>query len=301
MKNSAVVSAEAKLVGAALGRRGIDVAKCVETMARAYEASGDAAAAAIIRKPIAAGPQMMRISSQKRLVEWYEPLDLTGQLVLEGATGIALERLAVELAQAHRFIEAGIDAPTRILFSGPSGTGKTTAARWLGGRLGMPVAVVRLTSTVEGFLGATGANLAKAVEEASGAPTILFLDEVDCLCARRDSGKGDTGSGEMARVTSSLLQTLDMMPPEQIVIAATNFLEKVDPALTRRLPTQVAFELPSYAARDSMIRGWWTKVPFCGLAVHAAVEATAGKSGADTRALAMELARAALLGDGTIR
>jgi SpoVK/Ycf46/Vps4 family AAA+-type ATPase len=303
MKGAQAVSAITRLIAAGRGRSRIDTGRCGETVARAYEAMGDVAAAAAVRQALidTAGPAVHQLGRVERdQLEWFEPTDLSGQLVLDGATGTALERLVAELQQAHRLLAAGIDAPTRVLFAGPSGTGKTLAARWLGGRLGIPVGVVRVSSVISGFMGSTGANLAKAFDATSLFPTVLFLDEIDAICARRDgSGKHDVE--EMARVTSTLLQMLDMAPPGQIIVAATNFRDKVDPALLRRLPTAVTFELPGASAREAMIRGWWSKVPFSGAALNDAVAATAGKSGAETRSFAMDLARAALLGEGTIQ
>jgi SpoVK/Ycf46/Vps4 family AAA+-type ATPase len=302
VKGAQAVSAITRLIAAGRGRSRIDTGRCGETVARAYEAMGDAVAAAAVRQALldTAGPVVATMGRGERdRLEWFEPTDLSGQLVLDGTTGAALERLVTELQQAHRLLAAGIDAPTRVLFSGPSGTGKTLAARWLGGRLGIPVAVLRISSVVSSHLGETGANLAKAFEATSLLPTVLFLDELDAICARRD-GTGNRDVEEMARVTSTLLQMLDMALPGPIVIAATNFREKVDPALLRRLPAQIEFGLPGSHARQRMILGWWEKVPHEGMALLEAIERTTGRSGAETRALAMAAARAALLAEDEV-
>lgn len=302
MKGAQAVSAITKLIAAGRGRSRIDTGRCGETVAKAYEATGDVAAAAEVRQALleTAGPVVAAMGRGERdRLEWFEPTDLSGQLVLDGAAGAAMERLFAELQQAHRLFAAGIDAPTRVLFSGPSGTGKTLAARWLGGRLGIPVAVARLSSVVSSHLGETGANLAKAFDAVSLLPAVLFLDEIDAICARR-GGSGKHDVEEMARVTSTLLQALDMAPPGQIIIAATNFREKVDPALLRRLPTQIGFALPGDEARRRMIAGWWERVPHEAAALDEAVAATRERSGAEARALAMAAARAALLAEDEI-
>ena len=295
-KRHNIGAAVAKMLG---GRA--DTRKCAEVIAVSLEADGDHIGAALVRDIATKAPlSYHEVNAEKTPVDWSMPRDLSAEFVIDATTGAALEKLVAELREASRFLLSGIDAPTRILFDGPSGTGKTLAARWMGGCLGLPVAILRLDRVVQSFMGATGANIAKAIHAISGVPSILFIDEIDGMSSAR--GRGDDGaSQEASRITSTLLQQLDLLPPEQIVIAATNFPAALDGALLRRLPGRVTFGLPDREARTEMVRRWWARVPSDTDAIQMLVSGTDGSSGASVRAWAMAAARAGLLNGTTIR
>lgn len=300
-KHMNVGAATVALVAALKEHRTGAAQRAADVLARALERDGDANAAAKIRAAVSTtGPEYKEGPSNSdgmSLVTWFPPTDLSGELVLDAVAGARLERLAVELSHAPKFLASGLDAPTRVLFHGPSGTGKTLAARWLGGRLGLPVAVASLHALVDSFLGATAKNLAKCFESVRSGPCVIFLDEVDGLCSRRDATCMDMG--EVQRVTSSMLQQLDALPPETIVVAATNFVQKIDPAFRRRLATEIEFGLPDREARETMLRRWWAKLRFFDRAVdvESAVAASEGLTGAALRAAAMAAGRDAVLRD----
>ena len=292
---TSIAPAIVKLMEAHRDRR-VSVQRCAEQVARHLDTAGDTVGATAVREAAKKQPEPMAMAIATGQVhgpvEWLQPMDLSNDLVLDSATGASLSRLADELAAAPRIVAAGLDAPTRAMLIGPSGTGKTMAVRWLGGRLGLPVALVRLDRVASSYMGETAKSLAKAFEDAASCPSIVFLDELDGMCSRRDR---QTDVGEALRITSSLLQQLDLLPAVQIVIGATNFREAMDPALVRRLPSEVTFGLPDARARETMVRRWWERVPHDGDAVRAVVTASAGRSGAETRALAMAAGRAAML------
>jgi len=93
----------------------------------------------------------------------FEPdEDLSEDLILNGPQGAAVETLLAELRCVDRFLDADIDAPTRILFDGPSGTGKTLTARWLGWKLKARVLVLDISATVGSHLGETSGEIGRA-------------------------------------------------------------------------------------------------------------------------------------------
>ena len=130
---------------------------------------------------------------------------------------------------------------------------------------------------------------------------IIFLDEIDGIVTsrERDSG-GDGASEEIGRVTSAMLQQINLLAPSQILIAATNFPDRIDPALRSRLTFEIAFKNPDPDARRLMVTKHWAKVAHAPEALDLFVTTTEGKSGRFIRAGAMGAARAALLEASTL-
>lgn len=231
-------------------------------------------------------------------VRWFRPdEDLTHELDLSGACGAAVATFAREVVAIDRFIDAGIDAPNRVLFWGPSGTGKTLAARWLGWTLKAPLALLDVSEIVSKYLGETSNNLGNAFKAAKAARAILFLDEIDGVCSKRTGGSSGSADAELQRSTTTLLQQqqVDWIGPRSIVIAATNFRDAIDTALLRRLTVQIEFELPDLEARRRMVRRWLAKAPVPPDAVEQLAAQSEGIAGADLRSRAMSLARRAIL------
>jgi SpoVK/Ycf46/Vps4 family AAA+-type ATPase len=240
-------------------------------------------------------PIRMPAPNDGGVLRWFMPdEDLTGELVLSGNCGAALEQLARELKATTRFLEAGVDPSTRVLFSGPSGTGKTLAARWLGWTMRLPVACVDVALVVGSTLGATSQNIAKAVTLAKGSHGILFLDEIDAICAKRSDSDGGAADAELARATTTMLQQLDWLEPAHIVIAATNFPDVIDTALRRRLTTEITFETPTRDARRGMLERWLSRSPLAD-SLDELADGTEGMTGATLRSFAMARARERIL------
>jgi hypothetical protein len=159
----------------------------------------------------------------------------------------ALERLVAE-RKMRDLLAAKNLVPTRTaLFVGAPGQGKTLAARWTAGQLGLPLHVVNLASVMSSYLGRTGANLQELMAAASQEPCVLLIDELDCLAKRR----GDASDvGEMNRLVTVLLQQLDSWSDQSLLIAATNHPDLLDPAVWRRFEVVVQFPAPT---KDDLI------------------------------------------------
>src|SRR3984957_21095583 len=203
-------------------RRCKPTGRLLATVARSLERDGDAEGAAIVaalgeKNDRGFGPRHWESDKHDAGLRWFDGAAV--DLVLRGDAQARLERMAEEFAAVREFVTCGIDPPTRAMFVGPSGTGKTLAARWLGWRLCLPVAVVELDVTSKGIMGATAEAMAKHFEAAVAVPSILFIDEIDAMGMPREAGHKSSGSDiEQARITSALLQRLDWLPPTQIVI-----------------------------------------------------------------------------------
>jgi SpoVK/Ycf46/Vps4 family AAA+-type ATPase len=91
------------------------------------------------------------------------------------------------------------------------------------------------------FLGRTGNNIRVVLDYARKQPSVLLLDEFDAVAKRRDDG---TEVGELKRLVTVLLQSIDDWPSNGLLIAATNHPELLDPAVWRRFERVIAFPLP---------------------------------------------------------
>jgi hypothetical protein len=159
----------------------------------------------------------------------------------------------------HEAVGAALGAQltpgVRALFSGPSGTGKTLAARLLAGALGKELYSLDLSTVVNKYLGETEKNLDAVFSRAEELDVILILDEGDALMTRRT--EVHTSNDRYANLeTNFLLQRLESY--EGILVVTTNAGERIDPAFRRRLDIVVEFRAPDAAERWSI---WLLHLP----------------------------------------
>jgi hypothetical protein len=152
--------------------------------------------------------------------------------------------------QLHESVGAPLGAQltpgVRALFSGPTGTGKTLAARLLAAALGKELFSVDLATTVNKYLGETEKNLDAVFSRAEELDVVLLLDEGDALMTRRTDVQ--TSNDRYANLeTNFLLQRLESY--EGILVVTTNTGERIDPAFRRRLDVVVEFRAPDAAER----------------------------------------------------
>ena len=139
-----------------------------------------------------------------------------------------------------------LNVGVRALFSGPSGTGKTLAARLLASVLQMDLYRLDLSSVVNKYIGETEKNLHQIFARAEELDVILLLDEGDALLTRRTNVQ--TSNDRYANLeTNYLLQRLETF--EGILIVTTNAGERIDSAFQRRMDVVVEFRLPEAAER----------------------------------------------------
>ena len=185
------------------------------------------------------------------LATLQHPERYLGNLVLRPAVRTVLTDLAKEVPEWSRLEGLGVPRRNRVIFYGPPGCGKTSAAEALAAELGVPLVVVRLDAIVSSYLGQTAGNLRRIFEYASSAPWVVLFDEFDALGRERSD---PSEHGEIKRVVNSFLQLLDSYAGPGMLIAATNHEETLDRGLWRRFDEVLEFPLPTVREIRSLLR-----------------------------------------------
>lgn len=146
-------------------------------------------------------------------------------------------------------------AGVRALFKGPSGTGKTLAARHLATVLSRPLYRVDLAATVSKYIGETERNLERVFEAAETLDIVLLLDEGDALMAGR-TGVSNATDRYANLETNYLLQRLERY--DGILIVTSNAAERIDAAFSRRMDMTLDFALPDAQTRHRL---WCAHLP----------------------------------------
>ncbi|WP_406661840.1 AAA family ATPase [Methanolobus sp. ZRKC3] len=143
-----------------------------------------------------------------------------------------------------------------ILFSGPSGTGKTMAAEIIAKEVELDLYKIDLSSVVSKYIGETEKNLKKIFKEAETSNAILLFDEADAIFGKRSEVK-DSHDRYANIETNYLLQKME--EHEGIVILASNFRKNMDEAFLRRLQFTIEFPFPDEDSREIIWRNIFPK------------------------------------------
>jgi hypothetical protein len=138
-----------------------------------------------------------------------------------------------------------------VLFSGPSGTGKTMAAEIIAADAGLDMFKVDLATVVSKYIGETEENLKEIFDEAEHTDAVLFFDEADALFGER-SEVSDSQDRYANVEVSYLLQRME--EHDGAVVLASNFKENIDDAFLRRINANVEFPRPDREARAQIWR-----------------------------------------------
>lgn len=190
--------------------------------------------------------------SRLHLVRVERPSTTLVRPILSDNLSIAVDSLINERTSSAKLAAAGL-VPTRsALFVGPPGVGKTLTARWVASQLGLDLLILDLSAVMSSFLGRTGNNVRAVLDYAKRQPCVLLLDELDAIAKRRDDV---SEIGELKRLVTVLLQEIDEWPSSNILIAATNHSELLDPAVWRRFDRIVEFPRPTIGEISHAIKG----------------------------------------------
>ena len=180
--------------------------------------------------------------SRLNLVRIEDPVQIDINPIWDSSIEDALNQIVQEKQFEKDLLLAGLTLSKSLLFCGNPGVGKTLAARWLSNILGLPLIILDLSAVMSSYLGRTGVNIRNVFDYAKGTNCVLLLDELDAVAKKRDD---NAELGELKRLVTVLLQEIDDWPQQNLLIAATNHSQLLDPAIWRRFDIVVEFPMPN--------------------------------------------------------
>ena len=217
----------------------------------------------------------------------------------------ALQEIVNFLHEPAKYAEIGAKLPKGALLVGPPGTGKTLPARAVAGEAKVPFFSISGSEFVEMFVGMGAAKVRDLFKQADEkAPCIVFIDEIDTIGKKRDSGF--SSNDEREQTLNQLLTEMDGFDPQKgvVILAATNRPDTLDPALLRpgRFDRRIPVELPDLNGRIAILKVHARDVKMSGdINFEVIARATSGASGAELANIINEAAlRAVKLGRDTV-
>lgn len=215
-----------------------------------------------------------------------------------------LKEIVDFLHNPKKYTDIGASLPKGALLVGPPGTGKTLIARAVAGEAKVPFFAISGSEFVQMFVGMGAAKVRDLFRQANEkAPCIIFIDEIDAIGKRRDSGLG--GNDEREQTLNQLLTEMDGFDGRKgvVILAATNRPENLDKALLRpgRFDRRIQMELPDLEGRKAILNVHLKRVKHEEVDIDVVARATAGTSGAELANIVNEAAlRAVRMGRNKI-
>src|SRR5215217_5549115 len=202
-----------------------------------------------------------------------------------------LQEVVEFLRDPERFHALGASVPKGILLHGPPGTGKTLLAKAVAKESGAEFFSQSAAAFVEMFAGLGAARIRRLFAEArKHRPAVVFIDEIDAVGGQR----GSDHNSEREQTLNQLLVEMDGFDTtgDLVVIAASNLLEKLDPALLRpgRFDRQIFVSPPDVVGREAILRVHTRGKPMGVVDLKLIARQTAGLTGADLANLCNEAA-----------
>ena len=206
-----------------------------------------------------------------------------------------LQEIVNYLHDPSKYQEIGASMPKGILLVGPPGTGKTMLAKAVAGESNVPFFSISGSEFVEMFVGMGASKVRDLFKQAKEkAPCIVFIDEIDAIGQKRNSGNLG-GNDEREQTLNQLLTEMDGFEGNTgvIILAATNRPDSLDPALTRpgRFDRRVPVELPDLKGREEILKVHAKKVKIApGVDFNTVARMASGASGAELANIVNEAA-----------
>jgi transitional endoplasmic reticulum ATPase len=232
-------------------------------------------------------PEAMEIVEEMAPEVTYE--DIGG---LEEEIKKIREMVELPLKHPEIFERLGIEPPKGVLLHGPPGTGKTLLAKAVANETNSHFILINGPEIMSKYYGQSEENLRKKFEEAEkNAPSIIFIDEIDAIAAKREEVHGEVER----RVVAQLLALMDGLQSrgKVVVIAASNIPNALDPALRRpgRFDREIDIGVPGKQGRLNILKIHTRNMPLAkDVKLKEIANITHGFVGADLAALAKEAA-----------
>ena len=200
------------------------------------------------------------------------------------------------LHNPHKYTEIGASMPKGALLVGPPGTGKTLLVKAVAGEAEVPFFSISGSEFVEMFVGMGAAKVRDLFKQANEkAPCIIFIDEIDTIGKKRDSGSFTGGNDEREQTLNQLLTEMDGFDGSKgvVILAATNRPDSLDPALLRpgRFDRRIPVELPDLKGREEILKVHARKIKIAdSVRFDDIAKAAAGASGAELANIVNEAA-----------
>ena len=221
----------------------------------------------------------------------YEDVGGIGQQLLK-----VREMIELPLKHPELFRRLGIDPPKGVLLHGPPGTGKTMIAKAVATEVNAHFKSINGPEIISKYYGESEKQLREIFDEAAdNAPAIIFIDEIDSICPKREDVSGEVER----RVVAQMLTLMDGMQGRDnvVVIGATNRRDALDPALRRpgRFDREIEIGVPDRDGRSEIMDVHTRQMPIAeDFDISWVLDNTYGFVGADLAALVREAAMRAL-------
>ncbi|MDA8529713.1 CDC48 family AAA ATPase [Candidatus Poseidonia alphae] len=221
----------------------------------------------------------------------YEDVGGIGQQLLK-----VREMIELPLKHPELFRRLGIDPPKGVLLHGPPGTGKTMIAKAVATEVNAHFKSINGPEIISKYYGESEKQLREIFDEAAeNAPAIIFIDEIDSICPKREDVSGEVER----RVVAQMLTLMDGMQGRDnvVVIGATNRRDALDPALRRpgRFDREIEIGVPDRDGRSEIMDVHTRQMPIAeDFDIAWILDNTYGFVGADLAALVREAAMRAL-------
>lgn len=199
------------------------------------------------------------------------------------------------LKNPDKYARYGARIPKGVILYGEPGTGKTLLAKAVAGESNVPFYAMSGSDFMQMYVGVGASRVRSVFKKARDkGKALIFIDEIDAIGKKRDGSKNSSGTDERDQTLNALLTEMSGFTEKEgiVVIAATNRLDILDPALLRpgRFDRHIEVSLPDITAREHILNLHLKNKPYKDLNIKDIAEKTAYFSGAKLESLTNEAA-----------